>query len=157
MWGIGMVCAIGTAYQAKYHRLAALILMGGAGLVVCITFAWLSAPDLALTQLLVEIVTTVLILLGLRWLPKRLEATPKHRDGCLVAPLARSDHRARRRRRPFHSRICDDDTTVTRQDFAIFLERAQTEGGGANVVNVILVDFRGLIRLARSRCSASWR
>src|SRR3546814_2699693 len=45
--------------------------MGGAGLVVCITVAWFAAPDLALTQLLVEVVTTVLILLGLRWLPKR--------------------------------------------------------------------------------------
>ncbi len=42
--------------------------MGGAGLATCITFVWFSAPDLALTQLLVEIVTTVLILLGLRWL-----------------------------------------------------------------------------------------
>ena len=38
VWGIGIVCAVGTAYLAKYHRLAALILMGGAGLVVCITF-----------------------------------------------------------------------------------------------------------------------
>ena len=49
------------------------ILLGGAGLVTCITFVWLSAPDLALTQLVVEIVTTVLLLLGLRWLPKRIE------------------------------------------------------------------------------------
>ena len=56
---IGGACAIGAAYQAKFHRLAALILMGGAGLVTCITFVWLSAPDLALTQLLVEVVTTV--------------------------------------------------------------------------------------------------
>ena len=48
------------------------MLAGGAGLVVCLTFVWLSAPDLALTQLLVEIVTTVLLLLGLRWLPKRI-------------------------------------------------------------------------------------
>src|SRR5690606_6808066 len=71
VWLIGAVCAVGAAYQAKFHRLAALILMGGAGLATCITFAWLSAPDLALTQLLVEIVTTVLLLLGLRWLPKR--------------------------------------------------------------------------------------
>ena len=38
------------------------------------TFVWLSAPDLAVTQLVVEIVTTVLILLGLRWLPKRIRA-----------------------------------------------------------------------------------
>ena len=36
-----------------------------------LTFLWFSAPDLALTQLVVEIVTTILILLGLRWLPKR--------------------------------------------------------------------------------------
>src|SRR5690606_17297189 len=72
-WIVGIICALGAAYQAKYHRLAALILMGGAGIVTCITFVWFSAPDLAVTQLLVEIVTTVLILLGLRWLPKRQE------------------------------------------------------------------------------------
>ena len=65
-------CAIGAAWQAKYHRLAALALVGGTGLATSITFLWLSAPDLALTQLMVETVTTVLILLGLRWLPPRL-------------------------------------------------------------------------------------
>ena len=72
---------LAAAYQAKFHRLAALILLGGAGLVTCISFVWLSAPDLALTQLVVETVTTVLLLLGLRWLPKRIEqigsATPR--------------------------------------------------------------------------------
>ena len=71
MWIIGGACAIGAAYQAKYHRYVALVLMGVAGLMCCLTFVWLSAPDLALTQLLVEIVTTVLLLLGLRWLPTR--------------------------------------------------------------------------------------
>ncbi len=71
LWLIGMALAIGAAVSAKYHRLAGLIMLGGVGLVVCMTFIWLSAPDLAITQLLVEIVTTVLILLGLRWLPKR--------------------------------------------------------------------------------------
>src|SRR5690606_19196879 len=74
LWAVGMVCAVGAAYQAKYHRLAALVLLGGTGLVTCMTFVWLSAPDLAATQLVVEIVTTVLIMLGLRWLPKRSEA-----------------------------------------------------------------------------------
>ena len=73
VWAVGTACALGAAYQAKFHRLAALILLGGAGLVTCITFIWLSAPDLALTQLAVETVTTVLLLLGLRWLPKRIE------------------------------------------------------------------------------------
>ena len=64
IWIVGGACAIGAAWQAKYHRLAALILMAGAGLASCISFVWLSAPDLAITQLLVETVTTVLLLLG---------------------------------------------------------------------------------------------
>ena len=88
-----MVCAVGAALQAKYHRLAALMLIGGAGLVTCITFVWLSAPDLALTQLLVEIVTTVLILLGLRWLPKRSEDrrdADASRRGCAACATSRS-------------------------------------------------------------------
>ena len=79
LWAVGVACAVGAAWQAKFHRLAALILLGGAGLVTCITFVWFSAPDLALTQLLVEIVTTVLILLGLRWLPKRLADVDRRR------------------------------------------------------------------------------
>src|SRR5690606_40759425 len=72
VWTIGCVCAVAAAGIAKYHRLAALILVGGTGLVTSLTFLWLSAPDLALTQLVVETVTTVLILLALRWLPPRI-------------------------------------------------------------------------------------
>ena len=71
IWAVGIACALAAAYQAKFHRLAALILLGGTGLVTCVSLVWLSAPDLALTQLVVETVTTVLLLLGLRWLPKR--------------------------------------------------------------------------------------
>src|SRR4051794_34936940 len=73
VWAIGGACALGAAWQAKYHRLMALILVGGVGLAVVVTFVWFSAPDLALTQLTVEVVTTVLLLLGLRWLPKRFQ------------------------------------------------------------------------------------
>jgi multicomponent K+:H+ antiporter subunit A len=144
LWAVGLVCAVGAAYQAKYHRLAALILMGGAGLVTCVTFVWLSAPDLALTQLLVEIVTTVLILLGLRWLPKRREEIP-----------GRNTTTARLRRlRDLVIAIAAGAglsvvayVTMTRPMpptiSRYFLERAYTEGGGTNVVNVTLVDFRG--------------
>ena len=72
LWILGGACAIAAAALAKFHRLVALVMIGGAGLATCISFIWLSAPDLALTQLLVEIVTLVLLLLGLRWLPQRL-------------------------------------------------------------------------------------
>ncbi len=144
IWTIGIVCAIGGAYLAKFHRLAALILIGVVGMITCISFVWLSAPDLAITQLVVEIVTTVLLLLGLRWMPKRLEATSRSRRSL----LARA-----RRLRDFSIAIVAGGglgllayAAMTRplpdSISKFFLERAYSEGGGTNVVNVILVDFR---------------
>ena len=143
LWLLGAACAIGAATQAKFHRLAALVLTGGAGLVSCISFVWLSAPDLAATQLLVEVVTTILILLGLRWLPKRIQGLSpdgpltrlkRYRDalialvvGAGVASLA------------YAAMMHPVPDSISR----FFLERAYLEGGGRNVVNVILVDFRG--------------
>jgi multicomponent K+:H+ antiporter subunit A len=81
LWGIGIACALGAAFQSKFHRLAALIMLGGAGLVTCLTYAWFSAPDLALTQLAVEVVTTILFPLGLRWLPTSGGRAPAARCG----------------------------------------------------------------------------
>jgi len=144
IWAIGICLAIGTAFLAKYHRLAALVMLGGVGLTVCITFVWLSAPDLAVTQLLVEIVTTVLILLGLRWLPKRNEGV----DDAITLRA-----RFRRFRDLALAVVCGVGMTFV--SYAVmtmpvrdaianyFLENAYSQGGGRNVVNVILVDFRG--------------
>ncbi|WLS11577.1 monovalent cation/H+ antiporter subunit A (plasmid) [Shinella sumterensis] len=144
IWCIGAFCALAAAYQAKYHRLAALVLLGGAGITTCITFVWLSAPDLAITQLVVEIVTTVLLLLGLRWLPKRYEKVDNS-----VTLAARG-----RRFRDFLLAVSCGfgmfllSYAIMKQPVpdaiaSYFLEKAYTEGGGRNVVNVILVDFRG--------------
>lgn len=146
MWTIGCACAVAAAWQAKYHRLAALILVGGTGIVTSLTFLWLSAPDLALTQLMVETVTTVLILLGLRWLPPRL--TPREfsiqvprrvwlrrsRD-MLVAVIGGSAMAA------LSYAVLTRPAPHSIGDF--FLLRALSEGGGSNAVNVLLVDFRG--------------
>jgi multicomponent K+:H+ antiporter subunit A len=143
-WIVGLVCAVCTAWMAKYHRLAALILMGGTGVVVCLTFVWLSAPDLALTQLLVEVVTTVLILLGLRWMPKRLESMRP------VEPVAWT---RRRHARDLTLAVAIGAGLATAAYAmmtrpigdtvaAEFLARSYSEAGGTNVVNVILVDFR---------------
>jgi multicomponent K+:H+ antiporter subunit A len=144
IWAVGIACAVGAALKAKYHRLAALILVGGAGLITCVTFVWLSAPDLAVTQLLVEIVTTILILLGLRWLPKRLEkvdvavgitARSRRCLDALIAIACGSGIAA------ISYSMMTSPVPQTIGDF--FLQRAYSEGGGTNVVNVILVDFRG--------------
>ena len=143
---VGAACAIAAAWQARFQRFAALMLTGGAGLVVCMIFVRMSAPDLAITQLLVEIVTTVLLLLGLRWLPKRVERP--------LSPQARSAAIRRRGRDLLIAIACgagmatlayavmtrpSPDNTISR----FFMDNAWPQGGGANVVNVIIVDFRG--------------
>jgi multicomponent K+:H+ antiporter subunit A len=143
LWIVGGACALGAAWQAKYHRFAALVLMGGAGLVTCTTFVWLSAPDLAVTQLLVEIATTALLLLGLRWLPKR---------NAEIIGDNNSSARFRRFRDLLIAAACGGGMTalalavlLTRPGASVgdwFLRNAYVEGGGTNVVNVILVDFR---------------
>ncbi|HET7609320.1 MAG TPA: hydrogen gas-evolving membrane-bound hydrogenase subunit E, partial [Gammaproteobacteria bacterium] len=143
LWIVGGACAIGAAWQAKFHRLAALIMVGGAGLVVCLTFAWLSAPDLALTQIAVEVVTMVLFLLGLRWLPRRLEISDARRR------TARA--RARRARDAVLAGVAGIGlgtlafAVVTLPPAGLlapfFFANALDPAGGHNVVNLILVDF----------------
>jgi multicomponent K+:H+ antiporter subunit A len=142
LWAAGIAGAIGAAWQAKYHRLAALMMMSIAGLTTCLTFVWFSAPDLALTQLSVEVVTTVLFLLGLRWLPKRIPV-----DLPITATTL-----ARRSRDLMLALLAG--TGMAALAYAVltrsfpqsispyFLTRTLPEGGGTNVVNVILVDFR---------------
>ena len=143
MWVVGAGCAVGAAWLAKYHRFASVVLLGGAGAVTCLTFAWLSAPDLAVTQLLVEIVTTVLLLLGLRWLPKRREEIAE--DKLLPA-------RIRRARDLLIAILAGSGLAGIAWVMMTwplipnvgdwFLRNSYVEGGGTNVVNVILVDFR---------------
>jgi multicomponent K+:H+ antiporter subunit A len=133
---IGIAAAIGTVL-AHRQRLLALVLMGAAGLVVCLAFVGFSAPDLALTQLLVEVVSIVLMMLALRWLPGDSPPEPARwtlwRDALIagavglgVAALAWM--------------------VLTRPSASIseyFLQTTRSLGGGANAVNVIIVDYRG--------------
>ncbi|HYE40738.1 MAG TPA: hydrogen gas-evolving membrane-bound hydrogenase subunit E, partial [Ramlibacter sp.] len=143
MWAVGGACAIGAAWQAKFHRLAALTMLSVVGLVLCITFAWFSAPDLALTQLAVEVVTMVLFLLGLRWMPKRVEQDDpriaartwwrRRRDLVLAvligAGLAALSYALLTRNAP-------------QSISPFYIAQALPGGGGTNIVNVMLVDFR---------------
>jgi multicomponent K+:H+ antiporter subunit A len=121
------------------NRLLALVLMAIIGLVVSIGFIYFSAPDLALTQISVEIVTIILMLLALNYLPnmspRESSAARRWRDGgiAVLGGLAAGGLAY----------------AVLTSDFAypsisaFHLENSKTGGGGTNVVNVILVDFRG--------------
>ncbi len=131
-----MAVAIATLALHR-QRLTALIVMGAAGLFVSLIFVKLSAPDLALTQLSVEVVTMVLLLLALYFLPQRTpdeSGWPRRLRDLGVALLAGGGAGAltwAMLTRPLDS-ISD-----------FFLANSVPGGGGANVVNVILVDFRG--------------
>ena len=140
VWLIGMAAAVGTVV-AHRQRLLALVLLGAAGLVVSLAFVYLSAPDLALTQLLVEVVSIILMMLALNWLPREGKA-----EG---APFAGN---ARKWRDAVIAGVAGLGTTalvylvLTRPFDSIspyFLETTVPQGGGANAVNVIIVDYRG--------------
>jgi multicomponent K+:H+ antiporter subunit A len=133
---IGIASALGTAIGYR-HRLAAVLMMGAAGLVVCLIFVYFSAPDLALTQLLVEVASVILLMLALNWLPDQSPPEPARwkawRDAVIalavgvgVAMLVW--------------------TVLNRPSASIsdyFLQTTLALGGGANAVNVIIVDYRG--------------
>ncbi len=119
------------------QRLVAVICAGVAGLVVTLALLGLSAPDLALTQLSVEVVSTVLLLVALGALPQRTpaESSPlrRGRDAVLAAALGGGVGFVAL-------------AAMTRKLDTIswyFVEHTVPDGGGANMVNVILVDFRG--------------
>ena len=121
------------------NRLLSLILIGIVGLVVSVGFVFFSAPDLAMTQLTVEVVTIILLLLALNFLPNHTPVESsvlrRTRDGT-VAVAAGLGAAAL----SYHYLLRD---TVAPSISDFHLANSYKGGGGTNVVNVILVDFRG--------------
>ena len=136
---IMLVSAAISLAALHYNRLLSLILIGIVGLMVSIGFVFLSAPDLAMTQITVEVVTIILLLLALNFLPNLtpLESSMWRRGsdvivaGCAgLATMLLTYHYLLR-----------DAISVPISEF--HLANSYEGGGGTNVVNVILVDFRG--------------
>ncbi|GGW83216.1 monovalent cation/H+ antiporter subunit A [Alteromonas halophila] len=130
------ISAVVTAVLHK-RRMVALITVSVVGLVVSVAFARFAAPDLALTQLAVEIVTVILLMLALFFLPQKTpaESSPVRivRDLAIAALLGGIVATIN------YAMITRPLDSIS--DF--FLANSKTGGGGTNVVNVILVDFRG--------------
>jgi multicomponent K+:H+ antiporter subunit A len=126
------------------RRLLALLSAGVVGLIVALIFVRLSAPDLALTQLLVEVVTAVLILLALNFFPRHLHATSTPRRQFRDVLLAAGGGVG-------VGALTWMVTTRPLETISGYhLENSLPGGGGANVVNVILVDFRGFDTLGEA-------
>ncbi len=138
-WIVLPLVGVGVALAIRARtRIALVVTVGVAGFAVALWFYVLGAPDVALTQLLVEILTVVIMVLLLSRLPRTFHVSGRRRlwfAGILgtlvgglatVAALALTGHR--------------EISAVG----AALLERSYDLTGGTNLVNVILVDFRAL-------------
>lgn len=137
---VGALVLIAAAFATAVlhrNRFIMLTMLSVVGLMVSLAFAHFSAPDLAMTQLVVEVVSIVLMILALFFMPqKTARASTGHRVfrdiiiasfiGGIVATLN-------------FAILTSPAESIS--DF--FIANAKTGGGGTNVVNVILVDFRG--------------
>ncbi|MBW4080886.1 Na+/H+ antiporter subunit A [Paenibacillus sp. S150] len=119
-------------------RISAILLTGMVGYMVTLLFILFRAPDLALTQMIVEVVSVTLFLLCFRHLPRLTREKVKFRlklpkliisigFGVIMMLVALAALGSS----PFESIS------------SYYVENSYTLGGGKNIVNVLLVDFRG--------------
>ncbi|HVM09411.1 MAG TPA: hydrogen gas-evolving membrane-bound hydrogenase subunit E [Acidimicrobiales bacterium] len=133
----GAIVAASIATAVATRRFVAVLLLGAVGFGVAVLFVLQGAPDLALTQLLVETLVLVIFVLVLRHLPERFEKAEWRLGrglrlavalgiGAFMSSFALVAAGSRRAE-PVSNEL---------------VERALPDGGGRNVVNVILTDFR---------------
>lgn len=133
-----VMVAAALAVPFARSRVTAIILVGAVGYIVTLFFVILRAPDLALTQMIVETVSVALFLLCFYHLPKLKKEMSHMRFklgnflvaagvGAIMTLIALSAN--------------DTRLFTTISDY--FVEGSYELSGGKNVVNVILVDFRG--------------
>ena len=119
-------------------RFAAALFLGGVGYAVAVLFAMRGAIDLALTQLLVETLSVVIFLLALRVMPGRFSPSPDWSPRSLRIAIAVAVGIAV----PLFA-LAVNGARVAPSVSREYVARSVDEAGGRNVVNVILVDFRG--------------
>jgi multicomponent Na+:H+ antiporter subunit A len=138
---VAVMVAAALGASIVRHRIAAALMLGGVGYAMAGLYVARGAPDLALTQFSIETLSTVLFVLVLRFLPRSW----RHRAPSIAAPMrvavagavgvaifvfALSASNAR--------------SSVEEPSMSeVMVEQSLPKGKGHNVVNVILVDFRG--------------
>jgi multicomponent Na+:H+ antiporter subunit A len=135
-----ILAAVATVIGAR-SRLLAICALGMIGAAIAMIFSLFGAPDVALTQLLVETLTVIIVSIVLLRLPTLHAQPPTGKMGrvfnavlaltagglvtCLVLAITSGNH---------------PDRFIT----SFFENNAYLLGHGRNIVNVILVDFRGM-------------
>ncbi|WP_336327895.1 hydrogen gas-evolving membrane-bound hydrogenase subunit E [Halovenus sp. HT40] len=142
--GVAIVAAIAVT-TAESH-VTGVLTLGILGFMVAIFYILASGADLALTQLVVETLLLLIFLLVLEELPAyygELEWSRIARDGVLSVVVGATT---------FVSVLyaAPDSAADPTETAAYFTNNAIKEGGGANIVNVILTDFRAFDTLGES-------
>ena len=138
-WAVAvLILGAGIAAATTRNRMAAVLCLGGVGYGMAMVFVLQGAPDLALTQFAIETLGAVLFVLVLRKLPARFEERPtllgrsvRIALSVLVGTVVLA-----------FSLIASGVRTAPSISPEM-VARSVPDAGGANVVNVILVDFRG--------------
>ena len=135
----GALIATALGAAAVHRRFSAALLLGATGYAMAGLFVVQGGADLALTQVAIETLSTVVFVLVLRRLPDRFEsrATTAIRGVRVVAALSVAVM-------VFVVALSAGGNRTAEPVSGEMVERAQPDGGGKNVVNVILVDFRGM-------------
>ncbi len=134
--GVALLAAVLAALVRS--RLTAVAALGVTGLVMALLFALYGAPDLAMTQIAVETLSVVLLVLVFVALPpvvRRSGGWSRLRDAAVAVAVGAT------------MALAVVATAVVRLDADVaryYLETSVPEAFGSNVVNVILVDFRAL-------------
>ena len=118
--------------------LSSVLTLSILGFMVSIFYLLMDAPDLVMTQLVVESLSLIIFLLVLNKLPeytKKVSFTRKYRDMAISTAAGLT---------VFTSILYSTSEKTPRELANYYIENALPGSGGTNVVNVILVDFRGL-------------
>ena len=136
---VGVVAAAAAIATARARRrFTAVLLLGAVGYGVAVMFVLQGGPDLALTQFLVETLSLVLFVFVLRRLPAEFEPRRLRLSQALRVSISVAVGVV----------VCLAVLVTSQARTAppasqAYLEQALPQAGGSNVVNVVLVDFRG--------------
>lgn len=141
----GAIVVAGISAAVVQSRIAAVLVLGVAGFAISLIYVNFGAPDLAMTQFLVETLTVVIIALVLVKLPKwtRMpESNAGRARDLIIAALCGVSVTA--------VMLAVLQTPFTSEAVDFFRQTSYVEAHGRNIVNVILVDFRGLDTLGET-------
>jgi multicomponent Na+:H+ antiporter subunit A len=133
-----------VAVAAAPSHVAGVLTLGILGFMVAVFYVLASGPDLALTQLVVETLLLVVFLLVIEELPAyyaELRVRVAARDAALSVLVGAT---------AFVAVLVAAPDPALSETAEWYVNNAVEEGGGTNVVNVVLTDFRAFDTLGEA-------